>query len=134
MAEMDESVFDINRVEINGIGDFERGSVNVVTGLYEGEEIASFSFDCVCNLDDEISSVILHMGNVCEKYRRQGVGTAIINAVRAVYSEIIVMNVDNNTVEDKNEIHYSDDGQSFIRSCINKGLVRSCEAKCVDEE
>ena len=126
--------FDINKVEISGIFDFRPGPGNLVIASYDDTVIAEFYFDCFAGLEDEIVSVTLHTANVKEQYRLHGVGTKIIKDVKREYPEILARNVVNNTVENKNDIHYSEEGLSFIQSCIKKGLIKDAEEENPEEE
>lgn len=119
--------FDINNIDIRGIDDFAPGPGNFVMAYYGIEKVAEFSFDCTPDEYGEIVSVTLHSANVIERYQRCGIGERLVEEVKKVYPNIIARNLVNNIPVDKDEIHYSDEGLSFIEKCIRKGLIKSSE-------
>lgn len=125
---MDEKLdFSINKIDIEGLDDFEPGEKTVVYAFYNGDCIAEFVFDCVPDLDDGIAYVMLHNANVFVN-KRKGVGTKIMSEVGKRY-EIIVGNTVNNVPDNKEDIHYTYEGKSFIQECISKGLARDPSAE-----
>lgn len=116
---------DIGDVKIIGIDDIVPGSGNTVKALYDGNEIAWCSFyasEGLAALVGEVTYVIPHIINVEPEYKHHGVGTKIMEEVSKRYN-IYALNIENNIPEDKDDVHYSDEGLSFIQACIDKGIV-----------
>ena len=128
-----EYTFDINDVEIIGVEDLGLGQGNEVTACYKGEQIANFYFDVWPHIDDDTKDVVLHYAYVREGYQHRGVGTKIMRTVAELYT-IHAKNLCNNTVEDKNDIHYSKEGLSFIQKCVEEDIAKDDEAEVALED
>lgn len=124
-------IYDIEdrEYEVRGIEDFSFGPGNAVTVSSEGKVVACYSFDCLCNDSEEIREVLVHHMHVDESFRRRRISTAVLEQIKEVYPnvEIPFQNSLNCPVEDKNEIHYSDEGLWFMEHCCKIGLVVSDE-------
>ena len=119
--------FNLDEVEIRGMEDFESGDGAVITAHFLDEEIARFSFYSYPSIDDEIKGVVLYLAEVEPAYQKKGVGTKIMETVANIYT-IYAENLCNNTVDDKNEIHYSNEGLSFMHKCVDMNLAKDNEA------
>ena len=119
--------FNLEDVIIKGVDDIAPGTGNCVEAVYYGEGIGYIYFDAIPNCDGDVAYVIPHIANVECEYQRKGVGTKIVEEVSLSYS-IKATNSSNNVPDDKDDIHYSEEGMSFIEACADKGLL-----KCDDE-
>lgn len=124
-------IYDIEdrEYEVYGIENFSFGSGNIVRVSAEGESVACYSFDCTYNDSEEIRQVLVHQMHVNENFKRRHISTAVLEQIKEVYpnAEITFQNSLNNPVEDKNEIHYSDEGLFFMEHCCVMGLVNCDE-------
>lgn len=124
-------IYDIEdrKYEVRGIEDFSFGPGNTVTVSTEGTVVACYSFDCLYNDLEDIRRVQIHHMQVNESFRRRRISTAVLEQIKEVYPnvEIPFRNSLNSPVEDKNEIHYSDEGLGFMEHCCTIGLVVSDE-------
>lgn len=66
--------------------------------------------------EPEKTVAVPHVMNINEGYRRSGIGTAMMEYAKTLY-DIVRFADDVGTVEDKNDIHYTDAGLQFKHYC-----------------
>ncbi len=113
----------IEEIEVCGVDDIAPGYGNAVVARIGGDEVGKIVFYANVDYEGDVVSVTPHTANVDEEYRHQGVGTRIIQEVAQVY-HIYAKNVLNNITDNKDDIHYTDEGLSFIRACEGKGYLK----------
>ena len=106
--------FDIQDVVIKG--DPEVGGSRL-SAIYEGKEIGYIDFEVLPDYEGEPAYAIPKIMNVIEEYRNKGVATKLIK-------EMPIKVLFNPDVGNTEEIHYSDEGRSFMEHCIEIGIAR----------
>lgn len=122
----------LNEYEVEGIEDFCAGLSNIVNVYYDGNEVASYTFECHPNEEGDIILVVPHLANVSPEYRGKGISTEIIRIIHQDY-DVRFDNTVNNVVEDKNDIHYSDEGLRWMEKCYLLGYARR-DDDCSDDD
>lgn len=102
---------------LKGMEDFEGSKYNVLSLFFEGREIGTFSFYVTYDPYGDIMCVRPHLANIDPNFCRRGLGTGLIRRVAQEY-KVHFVNSNNNPVEDKNQIHYTDEGYAWMRKCI----------------
>ena len=125
----------MDKYDVEGIEDFRPGSGNVVT-VENGEKIiAHYSFDCAPTAEGDIAYVIPHLANVVDGYQRKGISTELIRMINQDCNyEIRFDNAVNNTVEDKNMIHYSAEGLNWMQKCCTLGYSKRDDENDSDDD
>ena len=117
---------------LTGMDDFEGASYNTLSLFHNNTLVGTFSFYINYDLYDQIISVTPHLAQVQPNFCRNGLGT---NLIRRVCEDYIVYfrNANNAPVEDKEDIHYSDEGLAWMRKCLRIAGVR-CDEETFDED
>ena len=99
------------------------GDDNIGRAYCGGEEVGQLSFWVTDNGGDyteNTRSAQVHTMNVIEAFQRAGIATEIIKYAKEEYDSVTFAS-DPGTVEDKDDIHYSEEGLAFKRYCeLNK--------------
>ena len=85
--------------------------------------IGEFVFDVAYMSEDDVFLIPRHLNIIDPKNRHLGYGLKAMEQIHDHPYTIRCMNIENNIVEDKNDIHYSDEGQNFINKCIERKLI-----------
>lgn len=107
---------------LKGMDDFD-GELSIE---YNEKVIGKFSFQINYDLNDEIISVTPYLANIDHEHCHKGLGTSLIKRVSQDYI-VYFKNIANEPVEDKNSIHYSDQGYQWAQKCIKLPGVQSDE-------
>jgi len=113
------------------IGDDDTGRA-----YFNGEEVGQISFWVTNNGGDyteETRHAQPHTMNVIDGFKRAGIATEIIKYAKEVYDSVSFAS-DPGTVEDKDYIHYSEEGLALKRNCELTKLTEDPDEHFEDNE
>ena len=112
------------------------GGDDTVRAYCGEEEVGQISFWVTDNGGDytkDTRSAQVHTMNVIEGFQRAGIATEIIKYAKEEYDSVTFAS-DPGTVEDKDDIHYSEEGLAFKRYCELKEITKDPDEHFEDNE